>query len=305
LSRILPALLAALALPLAAEEVSLSTPGGRLHATLELPATVAPWPCVLVIAGSGPTDRDGNQPGLRNDSLKQLGAALAGKGFCVLRPDKRGVGASAAAAPKESELRFEHYAADAADWVAHLRKDLRAGRVALLGHSEGALVGLLAAKRGGVHAFVSVAGAGQPAADLLRWQAQILPRGLRKMNDAIVRELSAGHTVAVVPKELLALYRPSVQPYLISWLRYDPAAEIAAVKVPVLVLHGTADLQVPPADAHLLARALPGARLELIEDMNHVLKRAATPAEQNRAYTDPSTPVDPRAVELIAEFLRP
>jgi hypothetical protein len=167
------------------------------------------------------------------------------------------------------------------------------------------LVALLAAKRGGVEAFVSVAGAGQPAADVLRWQAQVLPRGLRKTNDAIVRELAAGRTVAEVPRELFALYRPSVQPYLISWLRYDPAAEIAGVKVPVLVLHGTSDLQVPSADARVLARALPGARLELVEDMNHVLKRAATPAEQNRAYTDPSTPIDPRAVDLIAEFLRP
>jgi hypothetical protein len=303
--RILFLVLAALAAPLAAEEVVLDTGGGRLHGTLELPATVAPWPCVVLIAGSGPTDRDGNQPGLRNDSLKQLGAALAAKGFCVLRPDKRGVGASAGAAPKESELRFEHYVADAADWVAHLRKNVRVGRVALLGHSEGALVALLAAKRGGVEAFVSVAGAGQPAADVLRWQAQVLPRGLRKTNDAIVRELAAGRTVADVPRELFALYRPSVQPYLISWLRYDPAVEIAGVKVPVLVLHGTSDLQVPSADARVLARALPGARLELIEDMNHVLKRAATPAEQNRAYTDPSTPVDPRAVDLIAEFLRP
>ena len=108
-----------------------------------------------------------------------------------------------------------------------------------------------------------------------------------------------------VPGELAPLYRASVQPYLISWLRHDPAAEIAALEVPILILHGTDDLQVPAGDAHLLARANRRARLQLIEDMNHVLKRAATPAEQQRAYTDPAMPIDARAVEAIAGFLRP
>src|SRR5262249_23816101 len=140
-----------------ADEVFLEANKGKLGATLDLPATVAPYPCALVLAGSGPTDRDGNQPGLRNDSLKQLGAALAKKGFCVLRPDKRGVGASAGAAPSEAELRFDDYVADAAAWVQFLRHDVRVARVAIIGHSEGALVGLLAAKRGDVDAYVSIA----------------------------------------------------------------------------------------------------------------------------------------------------
>jgi hypothetical protein len=291
------------ALPAAAEEIVLDTGNGSLAGTLERASGARPAVCALIIAGSGPTDRDGNQPGLRNDSLKLLALGLAQRGICTLRYDKRGVGASAAALIAESSLRFEDYVADAAAWVPRLARIGGAARVAAVGHSEGALVALLAARRGSVSAVVSIAGAGRPAAELIREQLQRLPADMRRRGEDILDELVLERPVREVPAEFGALFRPSVQPYLMSWSRYDPAAEARAPGVPLLIVQGTADLQVPVADAKILAAANPLAALSLIPDMNHVLKRSPPGEDQRAAYSDASIPIDPRVVDAIAGFL--
>jgi len=291
------------ALPAAAEEIVLDTGNGTLSGTLERPAGARPAVCALIIPGSGPTDRDGNQAGLRNDSLKQLALGLAQRGICTLRYDKRGVGASAAALVAESSLRFEDYVADAAAWIPRLARVGRAARVAAVGHSEGALVALLAARRGSVAAVVSIAGAGRPAAELIREQLRRLPGDMPRRGEAILDELVLERPVRDVPAEFGALFRPSVQPYLMSWMRYDPASEARAPGVPMLIVQGTTDLQVPVGEAKILAASNPLAALSLIPDMNHVLKRSPPGEDQRAAYTDPSIPIDPRVVEAIAGFL--
>ena len=291
------------ALTAAAEEVSINAGSGRLRGTLERPAGAQPAVCALIIAGSGPTDRDGNQPGLTNDSLKQLALGLAARGVCTLRYDKRGVGASSDAAPVESELRFDDYVADAAAWIARLKRVGGAERVAVIGHSQGALVALLAAKLEKPFAVVSIAGAGRPAAELIRDQLRGLPDEMRRRGEDILGKLAGGRTAPEIPAELGALFRPSVQPYLISWFRYDPAEEMRTSGVPVLIVQGTADLQVPVAEARILAAENPLAALSLITDMNHVLKRCPSAEDQRAAYTDPATPIDARVVATIADFL--
>ena len=290
-------------LPAAAEEVVLDTGNGLLAGTLERPAGARPAACALIIAGSGPTDRDGNQAGARSDSLKQLALALAQRGICTLRYDKRGVGASAAALVAESSLRFDDYVADAAAWIPRLRRIGGAARVAAVGHSEGALVALLAARRGSVSAVVSIAGAGRPAAELIREQLRRLPADMRRRGEAILDELVLERPVGEVPAEFGALFRPSVQSYLRSWFRYDPAAESRATRIPLLIVQGTADLQVPVSEAKILAAANPLAALSLIPDVNHVLKRSPPGEDQRAAYTDPSMPIDARVVDAVAGFL--
>jgi uncharacterized protein len=286
------------------QRIQLKTATGTLQGTLDLPNGTSRWPVVVIIAGSGPTDRDGNQAQMRNDSLKLLGQALAAKGIAALRYDKRGIGESASAAAREEDLRFEMYVADVVQWVAWIRQDPRFLRVGVIGHSEGSLIGMLAAKQAKIDALVSIAGVGRPAPALIREQlATKLPPSLRASSDRILNELVAGRTVTDVPKELVALYRPTVQPYLISWFKYDPAREIVALEIPMLIVQGTTDLQISVDDAKRLAAAKNDVKLRLIDGMNHVLKHAITPEEQQAAYIDPSLPIEARAVEEITGFL--
>src|SRR5262245_38996911 len=160
-------------------EARLETKTGTLSGTFDLPKGAGPFPVIIIIAGSGPTDRDGNQVLMRNDSLKMLGQGLAAKGIAVLRYDRRGVGKSMAAAPKEQDLRFDHLIDDAVEWVKLLRTDKRFSKVAIGGHSEGALVSLVAAKRAKADAYVSISGAGRPIPAVLREQLSKLPKELK------------------------------------------------------------------------------------------------------------------------------
>lgn len=306
LSAVLPLLMTTLlsAAP-ASEPVTLDTLSGTLHGTLLVPAGEAPMPAVLLIAGSGPTDRDGNVAGLpgRNDSLKMLAEGLAANGIASLRYDKRGIAGSTAAGPKEIDLRFDTYVADAAAWVARLKGDPRFSRVVIAGHSEGSLIGMLAAAK--ADAFVSIAGASTTAGALLREQLRTkLPPPLLAENERILGALEAGTTVHDVPPPLLAIYRPSVQPYMISWLKHDPAKAFGALAIPALIVQGTTDVQISVDDARRLHRANPRAQLAVIEGMNHVLKRVSGDvAAQMPSYSDPSLPVVPELVAQISDFV--
>lgn len=289
----------------ASEPVTLDTPTGTVHGTLLRPAGHGPHPVALLIAGSGPTDRDGNSAALpgQNNSLKLLAEGLAERGIASLRYDKRGIAESAPAAPNEADLRFEHYAEDAAAWVQQLRDDERFTSVTVIGHSEGSLIGMRAAHE--ADAFVSIAGIARPASAVLRDQLRPqLPPALWDESERILAILEAGNTAEDVPQPLFALYRPSVQPYLISWLRYDPAQELARLDVPILIVQGTTDIQVSTGEAHTLHEAAPEAEMLMIEGMNHILKDVPPdPAQQQASYSDPSLPLAEGLVERIARFI--
>jgi pimeloyl-ACP methyl ester carboxylesterase len=289
----------------AAVPVRLDIKPGTLYGVIDLPAGVGPFPVVVFIAGSGPTDRDGNQPRMQNDSLKLLGQALAAQGVAVLRYDRRGIGESRKTASREEELTIDLLAEDVVQWIKLLRKDQRFTRVGIVGHSEGALVGLLAARLAPADAMVSLAGVGRKVHVVLREQlAKNLPRDLNEKSDRIIDELVAGRTVADTPRELASLFRRSVQPFLISKFRYDPAQEVAKLHIPVLIVQGTTDLQTMVEDAKVLAAARKDARLLLVEGMNHTLRQASSRLEQTRAYYDRSLPLAPNLADGVATFLK-
>ena len=288
------------------EPMELKTPTGTIHGSLRAPQAVARGPVVLLVAGSGPTDRDGNQPRLRSDMLRQLAGALAAEGVATLRYDKRGIGASREAGPSEKDLRFEQYVDDAAGWLARLKVDPRFSFVAVAGHSEGALVGALAAAKAGAGAYVSMAGIARKPADVLRTQLQPkLPEPFWAESERILAGLEKGETTEAVPKELMILYRPSVQPYLVSWFRQSPAEAVAGLAVPVLVVQGTVDAQVAVSEAQALKAVARRGELVLVTDMTHALKRATPePGSAMKGLTDPSVPIVPELAPRIAAFLR-
>lgn len=289
------------------EDIALVTTTGTIYGTLLLPEASTPVPVVLIIAGSGPTDRDGNSALLPqgNDSLKLLAEALANAGFASVRFDKRGIAASVGAATSEAELRFEHYVDDAAAWITQLSGDARFSATAIAGHSEGALIGLIAAVRVQIP-FVSIAGSADDAATLIRRQlAGRLPPELAARSEAILSGLERGKTLTDVPPELISLYRPSVQPYLISWIKYKPREEFAKLRAPCLIVQGTTDIQIAIADAEGLSAANPACELKIIDGMNHVLK--AVPADllqQQASYSDPSLPLATAFTDDVTAFLR-
>jgi len=289
------------------EESALDTGSGTLFGTLTLPEGEGPTPVVLIVAGSGPTDRDGNSPLFpgKNDSLKLLAEGLAGYGIAALRYDKRGIAASRAAGADEGEVDFEVFIQDAAAWVARLERDPRFSSVGVVGHSEGSLIGMVAAGRAGTDAYVSIAGAGKPLYQTILDQLRARAPELVADATEIMTTLRRGQAVAEVRPELESLFRPSVQPFLISLFRYDPGVEISRLEIPVLIVNGSHDLQASVEEAHLLAAARPEAGLRIIEGVNHVLKRAPADPQGNFAtYGDPSLPLDQELLEAVGGFLR-
>ena len=289
------------------EPTTLTTTTGVIHGTLDLPTGGGPFPVALIIAGSGPTDRDGNSAMLagKNNSLKMLAQSLVAANIASLRFDKRGIGASASSGPKEADLRFENYVDDAAAWVEQLRHDKRFSTVTIIGHSEGALIGAIAATRTHPNAFISVSGVSRSAGLVLREQMNgKLPAQLFQANEKILRELEAGRTTEDVPPALKSLYRASVQPYLISWFKYNPAEIVASIKEPILICQGTTDIQVAVEEAEALKKAAPAAKLVIIGGMNHVLKTvSAEPLKQTASYSDPALPINAELIKNIIEFV--
>lgn len=291
------------------EDISLATPTGALAGTLTLPRRASGFPLAVLIAGSGPTDRNGNTVGASTGpaSLRLLAEGLATRGIASVRYDKRGIGASRSAGMRESDLRFEMLADDAAEWVRKFRTDSRFTTITIVGHSEGSLLGMLAAQRAPVDAYVSVAGPARRADVVLHEQlATALPPAMLAQSDSVLARLVGGDTVSRTPQGLEALFRPSVQPYLISWFRYTGTIEIAKLGIPVLIAHGTNDFQVPLAEAAALATAAPWAVIVTVAGMNHVLK--ISPAERSQqvrqSYVDPTIPIAPQFLDAVVTFIQ-
>ena len=291
-------------------QVSVEGPSGVLKGTLSSPDSGPKAPVAIIIPGSGPTDRDGNNPlGVAAASYRLLAEALAAKGLSTVRIDKRGMFGSSAAAADADNIRMSDYAADVRAWGLEARKRASAPCAWLIGHSEGSLIALITAQQPeGICGLVLVAGAGRKLGDILREQlkanpanAPIVPQAL-----AAITELEAGRRVDVggMHPALMALFRPSVQGFLIDQMSHDPAALVARYTGPVLVLQGTTDLQVTMQDAQRLAVARPGVTMMALEGVNHVLKLAPADRAANFAtYGNSALPIAPSVVEAITTFL--
>lgn len=289
-------------------EVSLPLKDVTLSGTFFQPLQDDKKNAVLIIAGSGPTDRDGNSPLLpgKNNSLLQLADSLVNHGIAVLRYDKRGIGKSKMSAGLgEENTTFRDMTADAAalyDWI----KQQGYTNIYIAGHSEGSLVGMIAAGQVKARGFISMAGAGRKAGDILKEQlsAQLTPE-LKQQFAAAIDSLEKGFTVSKIDPSLMPLLRPSVQPYMRSWLAADPQKIISKLKIPVLILQGTKDLQVKEADAQLLAQSNKKATLVILPNINHVLKEVLSDKrEENiKAYADPKLPLPGTLISAITSFI--
>lgn len=293
------------------EPVVLKTSAGDVFGTLKVPSSKKPIPVALFIAGSGPTDRDANQPQMRSNTFKMLSDALFYNNIATLCYDKRGI-AKSKVEQKEEDLRFDDYVDDAKAWVEQLSKDKRFSEIIIVGHSEGSLIGMIASGNNPkVSKYVSIAGAGVSAPDILREQfserLQGQPEQVKNLIFSYIDKLEKGETISDIPFGLNSLFRPSVQPYMISWFKYNPQTEIAKLNIPVLILQGTTDIQVGVNQADMLADAYPKGKKVIVENMDHVMKISETTdmAEQlKNSYNNPDAPISKEATKAISDFIK-
>lgn len=297
----------------AESEVSIACEWGNIAATLAEPDTECST-AVVIVAGSGPTDRNGNSGyNLNTYTYKLLSDELVARGYAVLRYDKRGVGQSAMAPEGYADLIFDDFVDDAASCVAFLR-DRGFERVVVAGHSEGGLIALeLASREGsGVDGLVLLATAGYGIDKILLRQlsAQLMPTyiGLMLRATDIINTLKRGERVAQeqIPQELISLFHPNVQSFLISQMQDDPCELAGRCGSPMLIISGGRDIQVAVDNGEALLSAAPNAQHILFERMSHVLKDSASEERMEQfveVYTNPSLPLTEGLVDSIAEFL--
>ena len=294
-----------------ATELTAPGPQGDLHGTLINAGINAgkQAPVVLIIPGSGPTDRDGNNPlGVKGSTYRLLAEALAARGISTVRIDKRGMFASKAAASATKAL-IGDYVTDVRAWVTATRAATGAKCVWLLGHSEGGLVVLAAGDAPDICGLILVSASGRPFGTLIHDQIHASPANaiIFDQADAALTKLAAGEHVDTngMNPALLPLFNVGVQDYLIDLMRYRPIDLAAKTKSRMLIVQGESDIQVSVDDARALAAARPDATLVLLPGVNHILK---TVGQVDRAaniasYANPDLPIDSGVVTAVAGFV--
>jgi len=259
---------------------------------------------VILIAGSGPTNRDGNQIGLTNNSLKLLAESLVNNGIAVYSYDKRIFAQMASGKLDEASLTFDNFIDDAKAVILYFKNQKKYHSITVAGHSEGALIGMVAAN-GNADAYISIAGAGRPIDEVLLEQIEKQAPFLKEEVEKSLATLKSGNTFELKNQMLASLFRASVQPYMISWIKYNPQNEIKKLQIPSLLINGDKDIQVSVQDAQLLQQAQPNAQLHIIPNMNHIFKVIKGDDMENKAsYTNPELPICVELTSIITTFIR-
>ncbi|WP_438961951.1 alpha/beta hydrolase [Nonlabens sp.] len=276
----------------------------NIQGTLWIPDDVEQPPLLIMLTGSGPNDRDGNSVMTKNDSHKQLAQALLKEGIATYRYDKRVV-TQMKKKKVDPDTSFDDFITDAKDVVTHFEEDRRFSKIYIAGHSQGSLVGMLAVNEN-VDGFISLAGAGEPIDNVIVSQIAAQSPGLDTMAKATFDKMRAQEEIVEdVNPYLMQLQGPQIQPFMKSWMKYDPAVEIAKLKTPILIINGDRDFQVSVEQANILHAAAPSSQLEIIEGLNHVLKKVGKDdIEAAKSYTDVNFPIHPILVEKMVAFMK-
>lgn len=297
-------LLFSISTTLAQTEVSIKSNNVTLYGTLQEPSnstnTVA-----LIISGSGETNRDGNTTklGYVNNSLKMLAEELAENNIATLRYDKRGVGKSIDESITPENTRFDHLIQDAEYWLQYLRSKYK--KVIVIGHSQGALVGMTAIQNEEVDKFISIAGIAEDLHTTISKQLENQPSFVLKDATPILNSLQKGVRVDSVPQYLHSLFHPKGQDYLISFMKFDPIIEIQKATIPILIIQGSTDIQISVETATHLATKNKNTQLAIIDGMNHVLKHSeANPTKNLATYAVPDLPLHKELVPTIIRFIK-
>jgi len=276
-----------------------------IKGTLFLPEKVdSKTKLVILIAGSGPTNRNGNSMiGGVNNSLKFLAEGLSKNGIAVFSYDKRGLNKVDGKAIDEKSVVFDDFINDAKDVIAYFKLQKKYKKIIIAGHSEGSLIGMVAAN-GTTDGYLSIAGAARPIDEIISEQVAKNSPFLKEATDKSLALLKEGKTFKNKNPMLESLFRESIQPYMISWIKLNPQNEIKKLIIPILIINGTKDIQVPQSDAELLHKANPKSKLKIIENMNHVFKEIKNDEDNLKSYSNSKLPVVPELIECISKFIK-
>lgn len=271
--------------------------------TLVTPVSEEKLPLVIMLQGSGPTDRNGNQSFMKNDAMKKLAQHLAENGIASYRYDKR-IHQAQRLKIAEKDMRFDDFVTDAVSVLDHFKEDEKFENIVVLGHSQGSLVGMLAAKQR-ADGFISVAGIAQPIDSMLTQQIANQMPGLKENVQQAFSEMRATGSTTSYNPVLESIFRPSVQPFILSWMKFNPLEEIAKLEIPVLLINGSNDLQVTETEAQELKAAHPEAELVILENMNHILRKIdGDDLENSKSYNEPGLPLHPELTAVITRFVK-
>ena len=271
--------------------------------TLLTPSETYEGPLVVLLQGSGPTDRNGNQSLSKNDAIKKLALAFAEKGIASYRYDKRIFQADRLGI-REKDMRFDDFIVDAKTVLDHFKEYPQFQKLVIVGHSQGSLVGMIAA-RDRADAFISLAGLSQPVDSLITQQITKQAPTLKESVQRSFQEMREKGSTKSYHPILESVFRPAAQPFLLSWMVYNPKKEIAKLDIPVLIVYGDKDLQVEEMEAEELKAANPKADLKMIEGMNHVLRKIeGDDLDNSKSYNEAHRPLHPELIEVLVDFIK-
>jgi len=274
-----------------------------IEGSILLPLETKKPPLAIIIGGSGPVDKDGNQNGSRNNSLKLLAEGLTKKGIATFRYDKRIVKQIRLRTINEENIRFNDFITDANNVLAYFKKANSFSKIVIIGHSQGSLVGMISANN---HAdsFISLSGAGQQIDEVIINQLEEQAPGLKDNAKNAFNDMRKNGVALNYSPGLASIFRPQIQAFMLSWMKYDPRIELAKLDIPVLIINGDNDLQVKLSEAEKLKEAKKDATYEIIENMNHVLKEiTGGDIENSKSYNNPTLPVSTSLINCIANFI--
>lgn len=272
--------------------------------TLTKPSNEKTESLVIFIQGSGPTDRNGNQSMAKNDGIKKMAHELAENGIASYRFDKR-IFKMQKLKIKEEDLRFDDFVTDVKNVLKFFEEKDNYENLIIAGHSEGSLVGILASEAL-ADAFISLAGAGETIDNIIVEQVTKMAPQLGENARIAFDEIKEKGSTTNYNPMLESLFRASVQPYMSSWMQHDPAAEIAKLDMPVLIINGTFDIQTEPKQAEMLHSASENSKLVLLENMNHIFRKVDSKDRlvNTKSYNEPNRPLHPELIPVITEFIK-
>ncbi|WP_299526287.1 carboxylesterase [uncultured Lutibacter sp.] len=285
-------------------EINIPTNTVTLKGTLLTPNSEKKCELVILIPGSGPTDRDGNNVMMKNNSLKLLAEGLASNNIATYRFDKSVLSYTKEDKATIDSLTFDVFIEEAKSVIQYFKNTHNYSKIIVTGHSQGSLVGLIASKNNS-DGFISIAGAGRTIDEVLVEQISKQAPFLKDETERVLSELKKGNTVDEFNPMLISIFNKSVQPFLISWIKYNPQIELKKLTIPVLIINGTNDIQVAISEAELLHAANSTSELVIIENMNHIFKEIKGDVNENMSsYTNPDLPIMTNLITSIVEFIK-